>query len=102
MPVDNQSSHVVELADCSFAWKSSDKIVPSVKTDKKIEMTDTNKNKWQINGVNLVVGKGELVLIVGKVGSGKSSILYSLFNETDRVGSSNSSMRLCDDCTYLG
>ena len=57
-------------------------------------MADLKKLKWQINGISVTVGVGELVLIIGKVGSGKSSILYSLFNETEQLDPANSSMRI--------
>jgi len=36
---------------------------------------------FRIKDVNLKVKKGQLIIIIGKIGSGKSSILYSLLGE---------------------
>ncbi|MBR5830691.1 MAG: ATP-binding cassette domain-containing protein, partial [Tidjanibacter sp.] len=40
------------------------------------------KNAQQVlSGVNLTVGEGEMVYLIGKVGSGKSSLLKTLYAE---------------------
>ena len=39
------------------------------------------RKKTVLNGVNLSVGKGEFVYIIGKTGSGKSSLLKLLYRE---------------------
>ena len=37
-----------------------------------------NEKKYVLNDVNLEINKGEIVLIVGSVGSGKSSLLRAI------------------------
>lgn len=51
----------VELEDASFGWDST--------------------SAEFLKNINLSVKKGELVAIVGKVGSGKSSVLSALLGE---------------------
>ncbi|VDP13339.1 unnamed protein product, partial [Onchocerca flexuosa] len=47
-----------------------------------------NNNKITLANINLTVKKGELVAIVGKVGSGKSSLLSAILGEMDKLGGS--------------
>ena len=40
---------------------------------------------WWLREVNMTVGPGELVCVVGRVGSGKSSLIGALLGETSAV-----------------
>ncbi|VIO86163.1 multidrug resistance related protein 1, putative [Brugia malayi] len=44
-----------------------------------------DNNKVTLNNINLKIKKGELVAIVGKVGSGKSSLLSAVLGEMDKL-----------------
>jgi ABC-type bacteriocin/lantibiotic exporter with double-glycine peptidase domain len=43
--------------------------------------TANDKMGFQIMDVDMLIPKGELVMIFGEIGSGKSSIFYSMMNE---------------------
>uniref|UniRef100_A0A914H2V5 Multidrug resistance-associated protein 1 n=1 Tax=Globodera rostochiensis TaxID=31243 RepID=A0A914H2V5_GLORO len=60
---------VVSLDRCSFTWGSSKKENPTL----------------QLSNISLEVEAGKLIGIVGKVGSGKSSLLAAILGEMDRV-----------------
>jgi len=55
----------IKIKDGAFGWKS--------------------ENKPTISNINLVVGKGELAIVIGTVGSGKTTLLYSLMHETIKI-----------------
>lgn len=42
---------------------------------------ETNKNAV-LRDISLTMMQGELLVVVGKIGSGKTSLLYSLMDET--------------------
>ena len=42
-----------------------------------------HRKKQILNGIDLTINKGEFVYLIGKTGSGKSSILKVLYNEMD-------------------
>lgn len=57
-----------------------------METEKLIELKEVKVQQNQntvLNGVNLSVNKGEFVYLIGKTGSGKSSILKTLYKELD-------------------
>ena len=39
-----------------------------------------------LQGVNLAIGPGELVYLIGKTGTGKSSLLRCLYGELSQIG----------------
>jgi ATP-binding cassette subfamily C (CFTR/MRP) protein 1 len=49
--------------------------------DEDSEDAVVNRSIYTIRGVNLTVKKGQLIAIIGSIGSGKSSLLSSLLNE---------------------
>uniref|UniRef100_A0A183BM78 ABC transmembrane type-1 domain-containing protein n=1 Tax=Globodera pallida TaxID=36090 RepID=A0A183BM78_GLOPA len=63
------SEPVVSLHRCSFTWGSSKKENPIL----------------QLSNISLEIEAGKLIGIVGKVGSGKSSLLAAILGEMDRV-----------------
>lgn len=60
------SEDVIEINDGTFTWD-------------KDEPTPT------LNNINLSVSRGQLIAIVGRVGSGKSSLLNSLLGEMEKL-----------------
>ena len=66
------TKNAVEMRQASFSWSGGD-----LKMSGKAESTLTK--------VDLAVGKGHLVAIVGKIGSGKSSLLAAILGELTKV-----------------
>jgi ABC-type multidrug transport system fused ATPase/permease subunit len=51
---------------------------PSSPTDDDNSMQEKEKRPFEISGINLSIGRDELVAVIGSVGSGKSSLLAAL------------------------
>ena len=96
--VDEKSEFGVQVVDGNFLWEA----VPKKEEEKKVDKKSKNKDKKQVEeeeklatedtiapeeiqpllkNLNLKVKKGDLVAIVGSVGSGKSSLLNALIGE---------------------
>ena len=87
------------LQDCQFTWKRPPAPAPGpAGVELKPLKEDTT---FKFTNVNLRVEKGELVTVIGKVGSGKSSLLMALFNEMQLTNPKESSKFVSDDCIYL-
>ncbi|KAF0977347.1 hypothetical protein FDP41_003339 [Naegleria fowleri] len=54
---------------------------PNVVDEKKSQKKDEIKPDFKLNDINITVKRGDLVVIVGLVGSGKSSLLSALIGE---------------------
>ncbi|KAF8882127.1 P-loop containing nucleoside triphosphate hydrolase protein [Infundibulicybe gibba] len=73
--IDYESKPAVEV-DGAFAWE----------TEGKLEEPKFSKGKpFELNNLKLSVEKGAFVAIVGRVGSGKSSILQAMIGEMRRT-----------------
>ncbi|KAI8618185.1 P-loop containing nucleoside triphosphate hydrolase protein [Chytriomyces sp. MP71] len=82
LPVsDNENDPAVEVVDGHFAWQSHSETVEDGSDSKA---ADT----FQLKNVLLRIPRGKLVAIVGKVGSGKSSLLSALVGEMSHVSGS--------------
>lgn len=86
----------LNISNGTFSWKSANEKTEAVPTtveltrdSEEIELTETspdkadpNKNyKFRLQDINLEVKKGSFVAIIGDIGSGKSSLFYSLLGE---------------------
>ena len=65
------TKNAVEMRQASFSWSGGD--------EKKGEGEST------LTKIDLAVGKGSLVAVVGKIGSGKSSLLAAVLGELTKV-----------------
>jgi ABC-type bacteriocin/lantibiotic exporter with double-glycine peptidase domain len=88
--VDENSHYAIEFNNCDFMWgfnkydeerekkKKEARDENESDSDKKIT---TFEDKIALQDIDLKIRKGEFVAIVGDVGSGKSSLIYSLLGE---------------------
>ena len=64
-----------QFSNASFAWNSSGYNADKEKTD----------NAATLVNISVRIPRGSLVAVVGRVGSGKSSLLSGLLGDIDRV-----------------
>lgn len=74
---------------------------PLLKPQNLIENPKEKKISFSLVDINLKINKGELIFIIGKVGSGKSSLLQALFGEMNNIGSDQSFINISDKISYL-
>merc|ERR1712129_385573 len=90
----------ISIVDGKFSWLDSNQYTPppmkkkrgsrspSVKKTVVDEASDVKDTKLTLVDINCLIKKGELVAVVGKVGSGKSSFLSSILGEIEPCGNS--------------
>ncbi|KAF8071690.1 ABC protein [Lyophyllum atratum] len=81
-PVDSDQEYALEATDITFEWESF--------ADQPIGKTSSSDSHhatpFKVRNVNIHVRRGALVAIVGRVGSGKSSLLQGLIGEMRHAG----------------
>lgn len=60
--------------------------LPSMETTTTADEARTKGMAWRLRDVNLTVNAGELVCVVGRVGSGKSSLVQAILGEMEVAG----------------
>eukprot|EP00644_Phytophthora_capsici_P008365 jgi/Phyca11/114358/e_gw1.26.296.1 len=98
IPVQHQSTSVgngyISIRDGSFSWpeaSSVEEIVVVTATDgsEKEGLTKSavlpGAKAFQLEGINLEIERGSLVMIVGRVGAGKSSLVNAILGEMPRT-----------------
>ena len=65
---------------------------------KEAEISD---GRFKIEGINFKAERGKLTMIIGKIGSGKSSLLYSILGETMVGDSHSTSVHINDSVCFL-
>ncbi|KAI7830131.1 P-loop containing nucleoside triphosphate hydrolase protein, partial [Kickxella alabastrina] len=77
MPKTSKDGFAVELDNCAFSW---------------------GKSKFGLDPITMCVKAGEFVTIIGRIGSGKSSLLSGLCGEMPVVGGHG---RVCGNIGYV-
>lgn len=81
------ADHALKLENISFLWEAPTDVA------KVTEDMDFSGFKYALRDVNIAAKQGEFVCIVGKVGSGKSSLLSSILGQLDAVDSTHPSQK---------
>ncbi|OEL32798.1 ABC transporter C family member 14 [Dichanthelium oligosanthes] len=96
---------VVEVRDGIFAWdmrgneqneQGEDGDEDSGSEEKDVETTPVLETV--LKGINMEVRRGELVAVVGTVGSGKSSLLSCIMGEMEKI---SGTVRVCGSTAYV-
>ncbi|KAI9993380.1 hypothetical protein PInf_015461 [Phytophthora infestans] len=73
----------IYIRDASFAWPTTSQ--RGVVVTEKAETQSSTSSGFKLDSINLEIERGSLVMIVGKVGAGKSSLLSALLGEMSRT-----------------
>jgi ATP-binding cassette subfamily C (CFTR/MRP) protein 1 len=85
--INTDQEHALQATDVTFEWEN----LPSNK-DGKGKLADipsseaTLTGPFRVHDINMCIPRGGLVAIVGRVGSGKSSLLQGLIGEMRKSG----------------
>jgi len=80
--VDEDLKWALQVEKATFEWENSSS------TDSAERQSNTNPAPFRIQDISMVIQRGMLVAIVGRVGSGKSSLLMALIGEMRKVAGS--------------
>ncbi|XP_070181093.1 ATP-binding cassette sub-family C member 10-like [Littorina saxatilis] len=89
-PPDIDENVVIQIKNGRFSWQEEDSVNPNYSAvNLHSEMNDVCapelETTLQLKGINFQIFKGQLVGVVGKVGSGKSSLLSAVLAEMNRL-----------------
>jgi ATP-binding cassette, subfamily C (CFTR/MRP), member 1 len=99
---------LVALHNASFSWNDAGANIDEVSQERvenegiqlvSEKQGDNNKHDVVLKHVNLTIKKGELMAVVGSVGSGKSSLLCSILGQLRRT---KGHQMLNADVAYVG
>lgn len=92
---DYRNENAIVLKEATFTWEQTNTSAdeaPVTREKKTVEgsgaLTNANNDTFQIPGMNLTVGRSELIGVIGSVGSGKSSLLAALAGDMRKTGGS--------------
>ncbi|KAH6893374.1 ABC transporter [Thelonectria olida] len=79
---DDKNEHAVNIEDASFTWErtnsSANANTAEESSPRRSSSASTVAEPFQLRNINLKLGRGELVAVIGTVGSGKTSLLEAL------------------------
>ncbi|KAG6864332.1 hypothetical protein C0991_010404 [Blastosporella zonata] len=80
--VDPEQEYALEATDATFEWETF--ASQPTNSEEKTSESET-ASPFKVGNINMLVPRGSLVAIVGRVGSGKSSLLQGLIGEMRHV-----------------
>ncbi|KAH6913154.1 ABC protein [Coprinopsis sp. MPI-PUGE-AT-0042] len=88
--VDVDQAHALVIEDATFEWEETlrkDDDKPKLETDKAIleQEHPLSDSPFKLEDIQMKIPRGSLIGIVGRVGSGKSSLLQAMIGEMKRV-----------------
>ena len=92
----------IKIENAEFTWGfrvKEDQMNQQMKMQKNIVKLDIEQsNETVLSGINLDLKAGSFLVVVGKIGSGKTSLLYSILEETVHK---EGSMDVCGRIAYV-
>ncbi|KAI0714464.1 P-loop containing nucleoside triphosphate hydrolase protein [Cerioporus squamosus] len=111
---DIEMKHAVEVIDAEFVWdgpppEEVKKSKKAKKAERKSRPTtptgpQSQESTFKLKNVNLAIPQGQLVAIVGPVGSGKSSLLEGMIGEMRRTAGTvrfNGTVAYCPQSAWI-
>lgn len=102
-----ESKFGVQVVDGEFLWETlapKEEKDTSKKSTEPVPVTASKPEKSHLKKINLKAKKGQLVAIVGSVGSGKSSLLNALISEMKHINGRvvfNGSVGYCPQSAWI-
>lgn len=84
VPVEDKGAPAVSISNGNFAWTVGEVETKETKTEDNGE--EQKRERGSLKDVDLKVKEGELVAVVGPVGSGKSSLVSAILGELHLAG----------------
>lgn len=103
---DNQDNETKDEESIPTENDKSENEQNETKTETETE-TEKNKSKFELKNINLKIKSGELTFIIGKIGSGKTSLLYSMLgeinpsNENTKIIFGSESIAYCPQSPFI-
>ena len=88
-----RNSVCIEIRNGEFNWKTEleeeEEVVPNETLDEENALVSASveprRKGYILKNINLKIKRGQLIGLIGKVGSGKSSFLHTLMAEIDKI-----------------
>ncbi|KAJ7164009.1 ABC protein [Mycena crocata] len=88
--IDPAQEFALQATDVSFEWESVSKnTAPESKSEEKLRDTDEDSQDdqpFRVQNIDMRIPRGTLAGVVGRVGSGKSSLMQGLIGEMKKIG----------------
>ena len=75
----------LRLLNCTFGWKVQDN--RPEEADEYSQLIE-NAKVWTLKNINFCIKPGELMIVLGSVGSGKTTLIMGLLNELHKINGS--------------
>ena len=91
----NSSDVAIEYINCDFGIKAEDEEEEEKdkKKGKQFEEEEKKESIVLLKGVNLVIKKEELVIMIGETGSGKTCLINAILNNLDLLNSNQENVK---------
>ncbi len=80
------SKGFIKVENASYNWGFRLQANTSQNSRTKLNIQNDVDDQDVLSEVNFELKSGDLMIVVGSVGSGKTSLLHALMNETNRTG----------------
>ena len=75
------SEYSLIVENLAFSWNAPNNIVEEANEISVCYLNLISSSSWTLSGVNFTIAPGELVIVIGSVGSGKTSLFMGILKE---------------------